>query len=90
MKPLIIAAIMFFAASATEAQNLLNQVKNQVNNAVGGNNAGSSLSNDEVIRGLKEALNVGTNNATGKASKIDGFYKNAIIRIPFPPEARAV
>lgn len=90
MKPLIIAAIILFAAQASEAQNLLNQVKNQVNNAVGGNNSGSSLSNDEVIRGLKEALNVGTNNATGKASKADGFYKNAIIRIPFPPEARAV
>ncbi|MEX1189542.1 MAG: DUF4197 domain-containing protein [Bacteroidia bacterium] len=90
MKSLIIAALVFFIAPALNSQNLLNQVKNQVNTVVGGSSQGSSLSNDEVIRGLKEALNVGTNNATGKASRLDGFYKNSIIKIPFPPEARAV
>jgi len=45
------------------------------------------LSNDEVINGLKEALTVGTNNSTALASKVDGFYKNATLFIPFPPEA---
>ena len=45
------------------------------------------LTNDEVISGLREALNVGTNNATTSASKTDGFYKNSLIFIPFPPEA---
>jgi hypothetical protein len=45
------------------------------------------LSNDEVINGLKEALTVGTNNSTASASKVDGFYKNATLFIPFPPEA---
>lgn len=48
------------------------------------------LTNDEVIRGLKEALNVGTNNSTSSASKADGFYKNPLIFIPFPPEAEKV
>ena len=45
------------------------------------------LTNEEVIRGLREALNVGTGNATSLASKIDGYYKNPKIKIPFPPEA---
>lgn len=48
------------------------------------------LTNDEVIRGLREALNVGTNNSTASASKVDGFYKNPLIFIPFPPEAEKV
>lgn len=48
------------------------------------------LSNDEVVQGLKEALTVGTNNSTASASKEDGFYKNAAIFIPFPPEAMKV
>lgn len=48
------------------------------------------LTNDEVIRGLKEALNVGTNNSTASASKIDGFYKNPLVFIPFPPEVEKV
>ena len=48
------------------------------------------LSNEEVIRGLKEALTVGTNNSTAFASKVDGFNKNERLRIPFPPEAQKV
>lgn len=46
-----------------------------------------SLTNAEVVQGLKEALTVGTKNSTGLASQIDGFYKNPKIFIPFPPEA---
>lgn len=48
------------------------------------------LSNEEVVQGLREALNVGTNNSTASASKADGFYKNPLIFIPFPPEAQKV
>ncbi len=53
-------------------------------------NAPAGLSNDEVINGLKEALKVGTNNSTAFASKLDGYYKNPLIFIPFPPEAQKV
>ena len=49
-----------------------------------------ALTNDEVIKGLKEALNVGTNNSTSSTSKMDGFYKNPLIFIPFPAEAEKV
>ena len=51
-------------------------------------NGDKPLTNDEIIRGLKEALNVGSNNAAGSASKLDGYFKNPLIKIPFPPEAR--
>jgi hypothetical protein len=50
----------------------------------------NSLSNDDVVKGLKEALSIGTNNSTALASKLDGFYKNPAIFIPFPPEAKLV
>jgi hypothetical protein len=43
--------------------------------------------NGEVINGLKEALEIGANNSTALASKLDGFYKNPLLFIPFPPEA---
>jgi hypothetical protein len=46
-----------------------------------------SLTNSEVISGLREALTIGTNNSTSLTSKLDGFYKNPEIFIPFPPEA---
>lgn len=45
------------------------------------------LTNDQVIQGLKEALSVGTNNSSASASKVDGFNKNPLIHIPFPPDA---
>ncbi len=48
------------------------------------------LSNDQVITGLKDALTIGTNNSTGIASKLDGYYKNPKLFIPFPPEAKEV
>jgi hypothetical protein len=47
-----------------------------------------SLTNDEVINGLKEALNVGTNNSSGSASKVDGYLKNPKLFIPWPAEAK--
>jgi hypothetical protein len=39
-----------------------------------GKGAGS-LTNDEVVSGLKEALEVGTKNGTDKLSMVDGFLK---------------
>lgn len=46
------------------------------------------LTNDEVVKGLKEALTVGTNNSSSLASKVDGYYKNPRIFIPWPAEAQ--
>lgn len=45
------------------------------------------LSNEEVIRGLKEALTVGITNSVNLTSVTDGFLKNSEIRLPFPPDA---
>ena len=45
------------------------------------------LTNEEVIAGLKEALIIGANNAGGITSKMDGFLKNDLIRLPFPEDA---
>jgi hypothetical protein len=55
-----------------------------------GDKSSTPLTNDEVVKGLKEALQVGSNNSTASASKLDGFYKNPKITIPFPPEAQKV
>lgn len=48
----------------------------------------TNLSNDEIAGGLKEALNVGTDNASKKLSTIDGFFKEAAIKILMPEEAK--
>jgi hypothetical protein len=50
--------------------------------------AGQGLNNDDLIAGLKEALNVGSQNAINEAAK--GFLNNPEIRIPLPPEFNQV
>jgi hypothetical protein len=47
----------------------------------------NSLTNDEVISGLKEALSVGIKNSVSLTSVVDGFLGNPTIRLPFPPDA---
>jgi hypothetical protein len=82
MKKIIITALSaLLIMGCTE----LNSVLEEVNTAT--NSGPSPLSNTEVISGLKEALTIGTNNSTGLTSKLDGFYKNPEIFIPFPAEA---
>jgi len=48
------------------------------------------LTEEEVVRGLRQALEIGSNLASNKASTIDGFLLNQAIKIPFPPEAQRV
>lgn len=52
-----------------------------------GSTATPSLSNGEVISGLKEALTVGITNSVSLTSVTDGFLKNSAISLPFPEEA---
>ncbi len=44
----------------------------------------SSLSQNEIVNGLKEALEVGTSKTVQALSKTDGYYKNPKLKIPLP------
>jgi len=60
-----------------------NDLLDSAKKAVGG---GSNITKDEMIQGLKEALEIGTQNAVASVSKVDGYYKNPDIKIPLPEE----
>ena len=79
-------AILFFTSSC----DTINEAEKSVNNVLngGGSNSSPGLTNDEVISGLKSALEVGIKNATNLTSKLDGFNKNMEIRIPWPKDAQ--
>jgi hypothetical protein len=56
-------------------------------------NSGSTLSNftnDEAGSAIKEALTKGVSNAVDVVSLKDGYFKNNLIKIPFPPEVKTV
>ncbi len=74
-------------AATGAATTAVQQATQAVSTAVGGTTA-PSLSNEDVIKGLREALSIGTNSSTGVASKLDGYYKNPRLFIPWPEEAK--
>jgi hypothetical protein len=47
-----------------------------------------SLTNGEIVDGLKQALSVGTQNAVTYVSKTDGYFANPQIKIPLPEKFR--
>ncbi len=83
-----IALIIFLPINSNaQFDDLIKGVKN----AVSGNTPGqSNLSNDQIVAGLKEALNVGTGNAVDLVSKLDGFYGNDLIKILLPSELKTI
>jgi hypothetical protein len=93
MKNYLVIGMLMLNLTLVNAQskfikNLTNTVQNATGNS--GSNGGTGLTNTEITNGLREALNVGTNNATGSASKLNGFLNNPLIKIPFPPEVKIV
>ena len=81
-------SIIDAAKTNTTAANVINTTENVLGIKTSTGTAAPSLTNDEVIKGLKEALTVGTNNSSGLASKTDGYLKNPKIYIPWPEEAK--
>lgn len=51
---------------------------------------GGGLSEDKIVQGLKEALEIGTKNAVGNVSQTDGYYRNSMIRILLPDKVKKV
>src|SRR4051812_1896505 len=47
----------------------------------------STLTNQEVVNGLKEALTMGAVKSSTLAGAVNGFYKNPRLYIPWPEEA---
>lgn len=87
----ILAGALGILLSACDPKTTETLIKTgtDIYNASTGNTAGTgALSNAEVIKGLKEALTVGTNNSTALTSQPDGFNKNPLIFIPWPAEAQ--
>ena len=73
--------------SRAQFQDLANDAKKAVSDLSGGK-GGGPLSSGDIADGLKQALQVGAKNATGKVSVTDGFFGNALLKILMPPDAK--
>ena len=94
----LLSSLLYLLSFSLQAQGLKGLIKNatkkdssgktSVDKMLGMSGGKSALSNDEIISGLKEALKVGTEKGTNKISAIDGFFKDAAIKILMPAEAQ--
>jgi hypothetical protein len=84
MKKILISFSIIFSACTT-AQ--INQTLGDLNKSTGGKVQPTSA---EVAEGLKEALIKGISTGSDLVSKLDGYFKNPEIKIPFPPDVKKV
>ncbi len=78
----IAVALGASACTATDIQRTVDGVLAGTTN--------TPVTQSEVASGLKQALEVGINNGANQASQTDGYYKNSLIRIPFPKDVQRV
>jgi len=88
MKQKILLFGAFLSLISLISCETLDQAVNEANKYV--ENSGNALTTDEVVKGLKEALNNGTENAVKTLSVKDGYYKNNLLKINLPPEAKII
>ena len=82
---LLLAASLLFAAVPARAQEPVD-----ITRFFRGSSESSSLTNADIIAGLKEALEVGTTNTVDLTGKVDGYFGNAAIKILLPSQLQTV
>ncbi len=89
MKKLVLG-IIFISLAAQAQFKIPDGLKDKANQVIKNTTGGAGLSESEIANGLKEALKIGSQNASSQLNKLDGFNKNLKVRIPFPPDAQRV
>ena len=85
---LLCSPLLFVQQSNAQFGDILNKGKKILNEQTG--TGGSNLTNSEIIAGLKQALEIGSNNAGSQLSALNGYFGNQLIKILMPPEVRQV
>jgi Protein of unknown function (DUF4197) len=86
MRTAILAAVVFVSCLArAQLGDILKKADESLNQR-----STAGLSNDKIIAGLKQALQVSTGKAVALTGKPDGFLKNEAIKILLPPKLQTV
>ncbi len=75
------AALFIMLIIASGCAELLNVMQSTIN---------VPLTEEEVVKGLKEALSVGSRNSAEKLAAENGYYGDAAIKILLPDEAKVI
>jgi hypothetical protein len=79
--PLICGFLLVSATAPLPSYSGLQDLFNGAMKALGVN---QGLTEEDIVKGLKQALEIGTNNAIALVSRNNGYFKNPEIKIPLP------
>ncbi len=79
IKNILLLSVLLCLSTNLGAQDLINSILKS-----------SKVNQDQIGKGLKEALDHGIKNQVSKLTAEDGFYKNNLVKITFPKELRSV
>ncbi|RYD54677.1 MAG: DUF4197 domain-containing protein [Sphingobacteriales bacterium] len=89
----MVTGAILVAGTTAQAQGGFRDLIKKGTNAISKNNTitpGGSFTNDEAVNALRQALQIGTQNASGRLNTVNGFFGNQLIKILMPPEAKKV
>lgn len=89
MKRIFILLIVILVVDFSVSAQVWKKVKKAAGDVLEDTNT-SQLSEEEVAKGLKEALTIGIKKGVERVSKPDGYFKDPEIKIPMPNEAKQV
>jgi RNA binding exosome subunit len=79
-----ITLVVFFSFVSLSYGGALGELLKGVKIPGGAASRSDSLDEGTVVKGLKEALSIGTGNAVTSVSKLDGYFTNQLIKILMP------
>ena len=88
MKCRILAIVLAAAVVIGTGGHLQAGFQDYLRDAMKALGGGEGLTNEEVVEGLREALEIGTRNAVQAVSRTDGYFKNPPIKILLPENVR--
>lgn len=90
---ILVGVALLTGTSLTSEAQILRDYVNDAGRMLGGGKKktdSKTITNTEIVAGLKEALDMGAKAATNKLSVKDGFFGNAMVKVLMPPEAAKV
>lgn len=92
-KWLVFSAIICFSLSLSaqkDSSGKLGGLFKKASSMLSKNSASGNLSTDEIVSGLKEALSLGAQKSSDKLSAVDGFFKDAAVKILLPKQVQDI
>ncbi len=80
---------VLFLVSGIAVMGQSSDILGSIKKTIGGG-SGSSLSSDDIVAGLKQALSLGAQKSADRLSVVNGFLDDKAVEILMPPQAQKV